>query len=600
MVELAGSKRTARCSRPAASASTGASWEERGQAVRRGWRWTAPLLVRRYPRELSVPGLGPVGRSDLTATTVIRLRPVSHAEALRRVREDRAHTEAEAASLRSESDPRASTLRLEAEGTLLLEEELVARRTRLWDVLLGFAGRGSTETEARASLRGLQEALPELGFRFHPSGHRAAELTWALSVGGPLDPELMHAVPHEGLAALLPLWEDHLEEKDGVLLGVHARHGTPILTNRFRHPSHSSLIFGQTGSGKTYASALGWMRLRLFEPDLSIFVVDPLGGLAHVVRELGGPVLRVGAGTLALNPLDPATTGGNVRTKAARVGAMLRALFPSLTDEEVAILDTTLSGLFSRGGARPPGSVGTDPGVANTPRAPPRLSDLVAELRRRSPPPARLLTLLSTSVDGSLQGLDRSTDVDLSSRLLGFDLSAAAPSELPFFLLLILDLVYGEIRRRPGPKLIVVDEAHYLARAPGTAEFLDHLVRHVRHFQAGLELISQNPEDFLSSESGRSVLMNVDSTLLLRLKDGGTSLAEVLELLPDEIAFLQQASLPDRAGFSEAIWRCGTHHLPLAIVSSETENELLGRAFRSERVTARRPDLDAVPGRSPS
>jgi hypothetical protein len=543
------------------------SLRDRPRSVGLPGRWYAPLLVRRFPQVISVPGLAPVGRSDLQAVTMLRLRPISVGEALRRVREDRAHIEAELSSTRGESDRRTEVLHQEAVSSRQLEEGLVSRRTRLWDVAVGLSGRGRSGPEAERSIRRVKEDLQDQGFRWHDPRWRAFSLLAGLEPGGPLAEGALHALPEEGVAALLPLWEDRLSDPRGVLVGLHARNGTPLFMDRFSHPSHSSLIFGETGSGKTYASALGWIRLRWFYPSLSVMVLDPLGGLAQVVKALGGNVVRVGRDPLGINPLDPATTGGDARAKSARVGVMFRALFPSLTDEESAVLDTALSHLYGR----------TEDGV-------PTLSRLRQELERSERTPPRLLTLLSTAIEGSLRDLDRPTTFDLSGSLVGFDLSLVTGDELPFFLTLLLDYAYGEIRRRSGPKLVVLDEAHYLARAPPTARFLDHLVRHVRHFQAGIELLSQNPEDFLAEDPGRSVLMNVDSVLLLRLRDGGEALAPLLGLDAEELRFLRNARLPGNAGYSEGILRTGTLHFPLAIVSSTPEDALLRAAFRTEQV----------------
>ncbi|MDE1819220.1 MAG: hypothetical protein KGI98_00035 [Euryarchaeota archaeon] len=539
------------------------------RGVRSGLRWSSPLIVRRFPQEVAAPALGPLGSSDLRVRTTVRLRCEEQGPALHRVQEDRAHVEAELATLGSRADPRSAVLRQEAAGLEHFEEALASRRTRLWDVVVAFEGWGRSEQEAVRAVSPLREALHARGFRFHATDFQAEALCVAPRPLGPAPSELFHALPEEGVAALLPLWEDRLEERGGVLVGLHAMHGTPIFLDRFQHPSHSSAIFGETGSGKSYASALGWIRLRWFRPDLSVFVLDPLGGLAHVVSELGGSLFRAGDGALALNPLDPATTGGDVRVKAAQVGVMFRALFPSLADEEVALLDTTLSKLYDSGGTKVP-----------------LLRDLVGRLEGLQPRPARLLTLLERATRGSLRGLDRPTNLDLSSRLLGFDLSAVTAEELPFFLTLLLDLVYGEVRRRPGPKIVVLDEAHYLARAPATAAFLDHLVRHVRHFEAGIELLSQDPEDFLREETGRTILQNLDSVLLLRLKDGGEAIAPLLGLHEGELDFLRQAALPGSAGYSQGILRTAALHLPLAVISSEAEDRLLRRAFARERTSS--------------
>ena len=545
--------------------------ESPGQEDRTGYAfpglYRVPLLLHRYPREIPVPALGPVGRTDQRVVSVLRLRVVPTEEAQRDIRAERSSVEAELASIKAEGDPRLAVLRQEAQAIAELEESLVSRSTRLWNAMVGFVVNGRTRTECREHSGRLQKDLSWLGFRLMDQEFRVAPLLAALGPNAPLPVPLTHPQTDDSLAALLPLWEDRLDETEGILLGLHAMEGSPLFWQRFSHTSHSSAIFGQTGSGKTYASALGWMRLRYRFPDLSVFVLDPLGGLCNVVRTLGGTVYRAGTEEVTINPLDPATTGGDRRTKTSTVLTQFRALFPSISDEELAIVDTTLTSLYE---GRPAGE-------------PPLLEDLYDALEQESRTPARLLLLLRPAIEGSLRHLNFPTQVDLNGRLLGFDLSDITPGEMPFYLTLLLDYVYGEIRRRDGLKLLVVDEAHYLSRTPRIACFLDYLVRHVRHFGAGLELLSQNPEDFLGSQESRSVLLNLDSILMLRLRDGGEGVASLLGLTDAECDWLRRTSLPSDAGFSEGIFRTGSLHLPVALVSTKEEHRTLLRAFSEER-----------------
>jgi hypothetical protein len=500
-------------------------------------------------------------------STVMRLKVVGTAEALRQIREDRSNIDAELSSLHSEGDPRWVILRQEAEAAERLEESIISRSTRLWEGLVGFVvqGRSAMEVEDRGELVG--DPFLWAGYRFHDPSYRVSPLLASLWLDSPFPSELSHPLTDEGVGALLPLWEDRLDEPGGVLLGLHASQGTPFFWERFGHPSHSSAIFGETGSGKTYASAIGWMRLRYFHPDLSVFVLDPLGGLSEVVRAMGGATYRAGTGDIAINPLDPETTAGDSRAKTSRVVLLVKALFPSLTDEEAAVIDSTLSRLYS----------------GRTREGAPLLGDLLDALKGLPSVPPRLATLLESTVRGSLQHLNRPTGMNLSSQLIGFDLSALTPPELPFFLTLLLDFIYGEMRRRTGPKLLVVDEAHYLARNPAVAGFMDYMVRHVRHFNGGLELISQNPEDFLADEHSRSALLNVDSVLLLRLKDGGASIASLIGLRPEEVAWIRRVALPTNSGYAEGLFRTGSLHLPIAMVSTEQENDCLTDAFLKEK-----------------
>lgn len=551
-----------------------AAREERGEYVSRGVH-RVPLVVHRYPRELGVPALTPLGSADLSATSILRVRIVPPIDALREIRTERASIEAELGSIRSEGDPRVATLRQEADAVSGLEEAVVSRSTRLWNAVVGFVVSGRTSREGERGARTLEKDLAWLGFRMWDARYRVAPLLSAIGPATPFSTSMGHPHTDDGIASLLPLWEDRLEEPGGVLLGLHAAEGTPLLWDRFGHQSHSSAVFGQTGSGKTHASAVGWLRLRYRHPDLNLFVLDPIGGLTQVVRAMGGAVHRAGTDEVSINPLDPATTGGDVRLKTSTVNTLLRALIPSVTDEELAMVDTALSGLYE----------------GSFPEHPPIMEDLYEALEQESRTPKRLLLLLRPLLDGSFHHLNYPTEMNLSDRLLGFDLSGITPSEMPFYLILLLDFIHGEMRRREGPKLLVIDEAHYLARTPGVSSYLDYLVRHARHYHGGLELLSQNPEDFLGSEESRSVILNLDSVLLLRLRDGGERVASLLGLSEDEVAWLKKTALPATSGFSEGIFRTGTQHLPVALVSTPEEHELLMAAFRAEREVTQSKNL---------
>ncbi len=524
-------------------------------------------LLRRFPTVVGVPGLPPLGRTDAPLDTLLRLRPVALEEGLRDLREDRTHLESDLESLRGERDPRAPPLLQAAEGCRRLEEELLRRSTRLWDVLVGMRQWEGLRLGG-PTLQDTVRELEGIGVRTWRSRWRALPTFWSLCPGAPAPSEWFHRLEEEGLAALLPLWEDPSPDPGGPLLGAHAFHGTPIYHDRFRHPHHSSALFGETGSGKSYASALGILRSRWAHPGLSVFVLDPLGGLARVLETLGGVVLAPGSSGSSMNPLDPATTGGDRRRKMATVGVLWRSLFPSLRDEEVACLDVALGRLYERGQGKVP-----------------CLSDLLAALEAELTAGHRLLRLLSRAVGGSLSELDRPTSLDLSAKLCAFDLSAVSPGELPFFLTLTLDFVEGELRRRPGEKLVVVDEAHYLMASGSTAGFLDHLVRHVRHYRAGLELLSQNPADFLGSPAGRSILMNVDFLLLLRLKDGGRGLKALFPLREEEITLIKGAPLPREQGWSGGLLLTGETALPVRVIASAEEDRFLGSAFAGERTS---------------
>ncbi|MCI4321545.1 MAG: hypothetical protein L3K05_04480, partial [Thermoplasmata archaeon] len=245
--------------------------------------------------------------------------------------------------------------------------------------------------------------------------------------------------------------------------------------------------------------------------------------------------------------------------------------FPSLADEESAALDAAVGRLYEREGR---------PSFA-----------ALAEIVRAGPASGCLAGLLEPFVSGSLRYLDRPATEAVGSGSLIVDLHDVPAEHRAFHLAVALDVLYGRIRRDDRPKLLVVDEAHLLAHDRATADFLDRLVRHVRHFRTGVLLLSQNPDDFLATEGGRSLLRNLRATLLLHLPEVSDATRRFFSLTEAEAGWLPRSRLPREAGYSEGLLRFGPSHLPLAVVASTPEFELLRRALapRVERVVAPSP-----------
>jgi hypothetical protein len=122
---------------------------------------------------------------------------------------------------------------------------------------------------------------------------------------------------------------------------------------------------------------------------------------------------------------------------------------------------------------------------------------------------------------------------------------------------------------------VVVDETHLLTRDGRTAEFLERMVRLVRHYQTGLVLASQNPDDFLSTDSGRALARNLRATTFLRVASVSDAARAFFQLTSEEAEWLPRARLPREAGYSEGLVRAGPSHFPIAVIASTPEYEFL-------------------------
>ena len=532
---------------------------EQATYLRTGYSYRAPLLVRQFPSEVPFGFLGRILPTTEPIELLVEAHPIPGREALELLHGARA-----VASAELESGDTNASAELEAERSTAEElARAVARRTQeLWKVGLRFVVRGSPRPRVEAMRARLSERLSGLGFRPRVPRFEVGRALGPMGFTGaePRPDGYWHTLSTDALAALYPFSDETVVEPGGILVGVALADASPVFLDRWRHSSYSWGVFGATGSGKTFATGLFLLRTLWMHPETTVILLDPLGELSRLVRALGGDVITLAdAGAGRLNPLDPATTGGDRREKAARVTTMLRALFPSLRDEESAALDAAVSRLFAR-----------EPNV-------PTFDDLSREVGSAPDPSNRLPTLLEVLRSGSLCGLNGPTTIRPDAPIVSVDLHGVPPEQLPFHLTYVLDWAYGRIRERPGPKLLVVDEAHLLATLDMTAEFLDRVVRHVRHYEAGVIVISQNPDDFLGRASGRSLLRNLYASVFLRLQEVSAATQEFFGITTAEAEWLPRARLPRETGYSESLWRVGTLHLPLAIIAATPEYELLTR-----------------------
>jgi len=545
-----------RADRPGPTRTESATW------ARVGRRFRAPLLLLQFPPEVAFGFLGRVLPTHEPIELSIEAHRIPARQALDLLHGARSVANAE---LVAGGGTDASELEVERSSAEELGR-LVARRTQeLWKVGVRLTAIADARPRVEAVRSRLSERLGALGFRVRIPRYEVARALAPAAPGEsvPRPSGYWQMLPTDGLAALFPFSDESIVEPHGILVGLALADASPVFLDRWQHASQSWGLFGTTGSGKTFAAGLYLLRSRWLRPGLEVIVLDPLGEFAGLVRALGGTPIELGAGGARLNPLDPATTGGDRAEKASRVGAMLRAAFPSLTDEEGASLDAATSRLFERGGPEP------------------TFHDLTDEVSRGPTVPPRLGSLLEPFRSGSLRSVDGPTNVDPDDPLVSVGFRGVPDEHMAFHLSYVLDWAYGRLRKRPGPKLLIVDESHLLLRHGATADFLDRVVRHVRHFGAGLLLLSQSPEDFLARPAGRGVLRNLYATAFLRLPEVSEAARAFFGLTGPEAEWLPHARLPREAGYAESLWRIGELHLPLALIASSPEFELLSRTLGS-------------------
>ncbi len=384
----------------------------------------------------------------------------------------------------------------------------------------------------------------------------------------------------------------------GVLLGVNRVTGGPVIYDSFAGPAfgltnpHAG-VFAQTGAGKTVL--LKVKAARAAAGGRHVVILDPEGEYTQMVMNLGGHVIRLEPGRPAgINPLDleaeeaDAETAGtvNLQDKIADVRALVAHMISiqggSLTPEESALLDRVVLSLYTERGIshqaeslyETVSELGMDTYHASRRKKPvPRLRDLhagmagVSELRRVA------LLLEPFLAQGSMGLFDCETAVGLDKAMIVFDLYGLDERYVrPLAMHVCLGWIAEQfIKKRKGiDKEVYTDEAWMFMKHQDTAAFLENLARRARKRRCGLTLASQSFAEFQATETGRAVLNNLGTRVVMAQKpEQLAQAAEVFQLTEGERAFVA------RAGRGEALIKTGSQSVALLVELTPEEKALL-------------------------
>mgnify|MGYP000094324907 FL=1 len=161
---------------------------------------------------------------------------------------------------------------------------------------------------------------------------------------------------------------------------------------------------------------------------------------------------------------------------------------------------------------------------------------------------------------GINHNLNGQTNLDLSSRLVVMDMSSFADTgEMPLILHAMLSWAYLEAKRSPYKVDVTFDEAHYLLGRPAARDLINLYIRHARHYEAGLTLMSQTSHEFVRTNERREVYENCDVKCLFYAESVSEQTEQYYGLSSDEIRFIQSAARGQDSAYSECLLATSVH-----------------------------------------
>ena len=320
--------------------------------------------------------------------------------------------------------------------------------------------------------------------------------------------------------------------------GLNALSNNMILCDRKRLKNPNGLILGTPGSGKSFAAKREITNAFLITDD-DIIICDPEAEYYPLVRRLHGQVIRISpTSTQYVNPMDINLNYSEDDNPLALKSDFLLSLCElviggkeGLMPVEKTVIDRSVRNVYRPFLAAP------DPAKM------PILGDLYDELLRQpEPEAARVAAALELYVSGSLNVFNHRTNVELSNRLVCFDIKQLGKQLKKLGMLIVQDQVWNRVtinRAEKKSTRYYMDEFHLLLKEEQTAAYSVEIWKRFRKWGGIPTAITQNVKDLLSSREVENIFENSDFVLMLNQAQGDLEiLARQLNISPQQMKYV--------------------------------------------------------------
>ena len=365
-----------------------------------------------------------------------------------------------------------------------------------------------------------------------------AGLLSSVPIGENLIP-IQRGLTTSSTAIFIPFITQELFQQGAALYyGLNALSSNMILCDRKRLKNPNGLILGTPGSGKSFAAKREITNAFLITDD-DIIICDPEAEYYPLVRRLHGQVIRISpTSTQYVNPMDINLNYSEDDNPLALKSDFLLSLCElviggkeGLMPVEKTVIDRSVRNVYR-------------PFLANPdPAKMPILGDLYDELLRQpEPEAARVAAALELYVSGSLNVFNHRTNVELSNRLVCFDIKQLGKQLKKLGMLIVQDQVWNRVtinRAEKKSTRYYMDEFHLLLKEEQTAAYSVEIWKRFRKWGGIPTAITQNVKDLLSSREVENIFENSDFILMLNQAQGDREiLARQLNISPQQMKYV--------------------------------------------------------------
>ncbi|RGD66433.1 conjugal transfer protein TraE [Hungatella hathewayi] len=311
--------------------------------------------------------------------------------------------------------------------------------------------------------------------------------------------EIQRGLTTSSLAIFVPFTTEELfMDGEALYYGINALSSNLIMADRKRLKNPNGLFLGVPGSGKSFSAKREIANAFLTTKD-DIIITDPEAEYAPLVNRLGGQVVQLSpVSTQYVNPMDInpdySDEENPLTLKSDFILSLCELIVASkdgLQPVEKTIIDRCTRLVYRDYLADP------------RPEKMPVLGDLYDLLLKQEETEAkRLATALEIYVSGSLNVFNHQTNVDLTNRLVCYDIKQLGKGLKKIAMLVLQDQVWNRVtvnRAAHRTTWFYCDEFHLLLKDEQTAAYSVEIWKRFRKWGGIPSALTQNVKDLLSS-----------------------------------------------------------------------------------------------------
>lgn len=352
--------------------------------------------------------------------------------------------------------------------------------------------------------------------------------------------EIQRGMTTSSTAIFVPFTTQELFQSgdEALYYGLNALSNNMIMVDRKKLKNPNALILGTPGSGKSF-SAKREIANSFLVTDDDIIISDPESEYSPLVARFGGQVIKISpTSDQYINPMDInmnySDDDNPIALKADFILSLCELIVGNkdgLRPVEKTVIDRCIRQIYQK--------YFENPGPENMPI----LGDLYqALLAQEEPEVKHVATALEIYVSGSLNVFNHRTNVELTNRLVCYDIKDLGKQLKKIGMLVVQDQVWGRVtenRSQGRSTRYYMDEMHLLLREDQTAAYTVEIWKRFRKWGGIPTGITQNVKDLLASKEVENIFENSDFIYMLNQAVGDRQiLAKQLNISPHQLSYV--------------------------------------------------------------